>query len=141
MRFEPPEKRSGAYFVHFCPLWTVAQQRCGVFRCLASLVELFDCLYQVVCRDLLVVASLQRYTRDEGASVYFPQAVLRGQDLYDATLTDGDCRLRVTLDPGLNPLVERHVLRSGSTLRSATFTEGMSAQLPGHSAGTADTRR
>lgn len=34
---------------------------------------------QVVCRDLLQVAALQRYTRDQGSSVYFPQAVLRGE--------------------------------------------------------------
>lgn len=113
---------------------------------------------QVVCRDLLLVAALQRYSRDQGSSVYFPQAVLRGetappagmvapkaqtvcvcvlwsvpgQDLYDVTLTDGDCRLRVTLDPGLNRLVERRVLQAGSSLRNATFGHAMSAQLPGH---------
>lgn len=112
---------------------------------------------QVVCRDLLLVASLQRYSRDQGSSVYFPQAVLRGetaprhryggsdgphsvcvcvlwsvsgQDLYDVTLTDGDCRLRVTLDPGLNRLVERRVLQAGSSLRNATFGHAMSAQVP-----------
>ncbi|XP_054456936.1 RPA-related protein RADX isoform X2 [Anoplopoma fimbria] len=83
-----------------------------------------------VCREILSVVELQRYTRDQGSSVYFPQAVLNGDDLYDVTLTDGDCRLRVTLDPGLNRLVERHVLRPGSTLRNATFTSAMTAQLP-----------
>ena len=53
-----------------------------------------------------------------------------GEDLYDVTLTDGDCRLRVTLDPGLNRLVERNVLQPGSVLRNTTFTPSMAAQLP-----------
>lgn len=53
-----------------------------------------------------------------------------GDDLYDVTLTDGDCRLRVTLDPGLNRLVERNTLHPGSTLRHATFAAAMAAQLP-----------
>ncbi|XP_040887546.1 RPA-related protein RADX isoform X2 [Toxotes jaculatrix] len=83
-----------------------------------------------VCREFLYVVELRRYTRDQGSSVYFPQAVLNGDDLYDVTLTDGDCRLQVTLDPGLNRLVERNVLQVGSTLRNATFTPGMAAQLP-----------
>lgn len=55
-----------------------------------------------------------------------------GQDLYDVTLTDGDCRLRVTLDPGLNRLVERLILQAGSSLRNATFGHALSAQLPEH---------
>ncbi|XP_034413362.1 RPA-related protein RADX isoform X3 [Cyclopterus lumpus] len=83
-----------------------------------------------VCRDVLYVVDLQRYSRDQGADVYFPQGVLMGDDLYDVTLTDGDCRLRVTLDPGLNRLVERNVLRPRSALRNATFTPAMTAQLP-----------
>lgn len=86
----------------------------------------------MVCRDFLRVEALQRYTRDQGSAVYFPRAVLGGHDLYDATLTDGDCRLRVTLDPGLNPLVDRHVLQPGSTLQSATFGHAMSARGRGH---------
>ncbi|XP_071315383.1 RPA-related protein RADX [Trachinotus anak] len=93
-----------------------------------------------VCRDFLYVVELHRYSRDQGSSVYFPQAVLSGEDLYDVTLTDGDCRLQVTLDPGLNRLVERHVLQPGSTLRNATFTAAMTAQLlpacPGACSGT-----
>ncbi|XP_037614856.1 RPA-related protein RADX isoform X1 [Sebastes umbrosus] len=83
-----------------------------------------------VCRESLYVVDLQRYSRDQGSSVYFPQAVLNGEDLYDITLADGDCRLRVTLDPGLNRLVERNVLRPGSVLRNAAFVPAMSAQLP-----------
>lgn len=53
-----------------------------------------------------------------------------GVDLYDITLSDGDCRLRVTLDPSLNQLVERNVLRPGSRLRNSTFTPAMAARLP-----------
>nr|XP_020512885.1 RPA-related protein RADX-like [Labrus bergylta] len=83
-----------------------------------------------VCRESLFVLDVHRYSRDQGSSVYFPQAVLMGDDLYDITLTDGDCRLRVTLDPGLNRLVERNVLQPGSMLRNATFTPAMAAQLP-----------
>uniref|UniRef100_A0A3Q3J2X9 Uncharacterized protein n=1 Tax=Monopterus albus TaxID=43700 RepID=A0A3Q3J2X9_MONAL len=75
-----------------------------------------------VCREFLYVVDLQRYSRDEGSSIYLHQAVLSGDDLYDITLTDGDCRLQVTLDPGLNRLVERNILQPGSTLHNATFT-------------------
>ncbi|XP_053271806.1 LOW QUALITY PROTEIN: RPA-related protein RADX [Pleuronectes platessa] len=92
-----------------------------------------------VCRDFLSVVDLQRYSRDQGSSVYFPQAVLSGEDLYDVTLTDGDCRLQVTLDPGLNRLVERNVLRPGSTLRNATFALAMSAQHPACPGASAET--
>ncbi|XP_026225225.1 RPA-related protein RADX isoform X2 [Anabas testudineus] len=83
-----------------------------------------------VCRENLDVLDLQRYTRDQGSSVYFHQVVLSGDDLYDVTLTDGDCRLQVTLDPSLNRLVERNVLQSGSTLCNAIFSPTMSTQLP-----------
>ncbi|XP_029283810.1 RPA-related protein RADX isoform X2 [Cottoperca gobio] len=84
----------------------------------------------VVCREFLFLVELQRYSRDQGSSVYFPQAVLHGDDLYDVTLSDGDCRLRVTLDPGLNRLVERNLLQPGATLCDATFIPAMSAQHP-----------
>ncbi|CAI5669825.1 RPA-related protein RADX isoform X2 [Oreochromis niloticus] len=84
----------------------------------------------VVCREFLYVVDLQRYTRDQGFPVYFPQAVLKGDDLYDATLSDGDCRVQVTLDPGLNRLVERNILRPGLAVRHATFSTAITAQLP-----------
>lgn len=61
-----------------------------------------------------------------------------GDDLYDVTLTDGHCRLQVTLDPGLNRLVERRVLTPGSAVSKVTFSPALSAQLPecpGASAG------
>lgn len=46
---------------------------------LLARVHLLWFAVQVVCRDLLLVAALQRYSRDQGSSVYFPQAVLRGE--------------------------------------------------------------
>lgn len=70
--------------------------------------------------------------------VWFTGLPCPGDDLYDVTLTDGDCRLRVTLDPGLNRLVERNVLQPGSVLRNATFAPAMAAQpseCPGASGG------
>ena len=45
-----------------------------------------------------------------------------GDDLYDVTVTDGDCRLCVTLDPVLNKLVERNNLHVGSRLSHASFS-------------------
>ncbi|AWO97338.1 Hypothetical protein SMAX5B_004432 [Scophthalmus maximus] len=87
-------------------------------------------LSAAVCRELLRVVDLRRYGRDQGSSVYFPQTVLNGDDLYDVTLTDGHCRLCVTLDPGLNRLVERNVLHAGSTLSNATFVPAITAQHP-----------
>jgi len=51
-----------------------------------------------------------------------PQGVLSGDDLYDLTVTDGDCRLRVTRDPVLNTLVERNVLHAGYRLSHASFS-------------------
>ncbi|KAK2863511.1 hypothetical protein Q5P01_003044 [Channa striata] len=83
-----------------------------------------------VCREFLYVVGVQRYSRDQGSSVYFHQAVLNSDDLYDVTLTDGDCRLQVTLDPHLNRMVEQNSLQPGSMLRNATFTPAMTAQLP-----------
>ncbi|XP_055767163.1 uncharacterized protein si:ch73-71d17.2 isoform X2 [Salvelinus fontinalis] len=80
----------------------------------------------VLCRERLWVLSVQRYGRDRGFSLYFPQNISSSDSLYDATLTDGDCRLRVTLDPSLNRLVERNVFRCGAELRHVTFSPGES---------------
>ncbi|CAN9509425.1 unnamed protein product [Ophioblennius macclurei] len=84
----------------------------------------------LICRDLLRVVELRRYTRDNGSSIYFPRSVSRGDDLYDITLTDGDCRLQVTLDPSLNRLVERFSLCPGRAICSATFCPSTSSQDP-----------
>uniref|UniRef100_A0AAZ3SPI1 CST complex subunit CTC1 n=1 Tax=Oncorhynchus tshawytscha TaxID=74940 RepID=A0AAZ3SPI1_ONCTS len=85
----------------------------------------------VLCRERLWVLSVQRYGRDPGFSLYFPQNISSSDSLYDATLTDGDCRLRVTLDPSLNRLVERNVFRCGSQLRHVTFSPGESVEEEG----------
>ncbi|CAL8384702.1 unnamed protein product [Arctogadus glacialis] len=76
----------------------------------------------VVCRQPLVVLQVQRYGRDPHSSLLLPQGVLSGDDLYDLTVTDGDCRLCVTLEPVLNRLVERNTLHVGSRLRHASFS-------------------
>ncbi|KAM4611674.1 uncharacterized protein ACJ7VT_012355 [Polymixia lowei] len=59
---------------------------------------------------------------------------LCGDDLYDVTVTDGDCLLRVTLDPALNRLVERNVLCPGAMLGHASFSPALSVR-EGESAG------
>uniref|UniRef100_A0A8C6WGB4 RPA-related protein RADX-like n=1 Tax=Neogobius melanostomus TaxID=47308 RepID=A0A8C6WGB4_9GOBI len=87
-----------------------------------------------VCREQLVVVSVDRYTRDQSSTLCFPQSVLHGSDLYDLTLFDGDCLLRVSLDPSLNDLVEKHVLRCGAVIKSATFRTCLALQLPESSA-------
>lgn len=101
----------------------------------------------MVCRETLYLLDVLRYTRDEGSSVYFPHTIFSGEyaalfwallltsdlemlpcpgdDLYDVTLSDGDCRLRVTLDPRLNGLVEKNVLRQGTAVRNATLAPAM----------------
>ncbi|XP_045557673.1 RPA-related protein RADX isoform X3 [Salmo salar] len=81
---------------------------------------------RVICPERLWVLSVQRYGRDRGFSLYFPQNISSSDSLYDATLTDGDCRLRVTLDPNLNRLVERNVFRCGAQLRHVSFSPGES---------------
>ncbi|XP_061816443.1 RPA-related protein RADX isoform X2 [Nerophis lumbriciformis] len=86
-----------------------------------------DSRSEVVCRETLHVLDVSRYTRDLGASVYFPNAALTGDDLYDVTLSDMDCRLRVTLDPTLNRLVERNLLRRGAALQSVTLAPGVTS--------------
>ncbi|KAJ8008649.1 hypothetical protein DPEC_G00107060 [Dallia pectoralis] len=82
----------------------------------------------VVCREPLWVLAVQRYGRDPGFSMYFPQAITTDPSLYDATLTDGDCRVRVTLDPSLNGLVERNVFHCGAQLRNVSFLPWLAAR-------------
>ncbi|KAM9414388.1 RPA-related protein RADX [Pholidichthys leucotaenia] len=84
----------------------------------------------VVCRELLYVVELRRYSRDQSFIVCFNQNLHKGEDLYDVTLTDGDCRIQVTLDPSLNHMVERGVLRPGRAICKASFVPAVTAQLP-----------
>ncbi|KAK7910120.1 hypothetical protein WMY93_014804 [Mugilogobius chulae] len=91
----------------------------------------------VVCREQLVVVSVERYTRDQSSTLCFPQNVFNGPDLYDLTLFDGDCLLRGSLDPSLNRLVEKHVLCGGSVIKNVTFKACLALQLPESSAAQA----
>ncbi|KAG7464578.1 hypothetical protein MATL_G00167080 [Megalops atlanticus] len=74
------------------------------------------------CREPLYLISLDRYGKDLGFGIFFPEAIHASDSLYDATVSDGDCRLRVTIHPSLNPLVERNDLRCGCQLRNVTFS-------------------
>lgn len=66
--------------------------------------------------------SLERYGRDPDFGVHFPDSISASDSLYDATVTDGDCRLRVSLDPSLNALLHTNRLRCGSVLRNVVFS-------------------
>ncbi|XP_035267177.1 RPA-related protein RADX isoform X1 [Anguilla anguilla] len=74
------------------------------------------------CREPLFLLSIDRYAKDLGFGIFFPEAIHASDNLYDATVSDGDCKLRVTIHPGLNPLVERNELRCGCQLRNVTFS-------------------
>ncbi|XP_057712286.1 RPA-related protein RADX isoform X2 [Corythoichthys intestinalis] len=76
---------------------------------------------QVVCREMLHVLDVYRYTRDPSYFVYFHNIILIGADFYDVVLCDGDCRISVALDPRLNSLVEKNVLRRGVAVRNAAL--------------------
>ncbi|KAM9827259.1 RPA-related protein RADX [Neosynchiropus ocellatus] len=83
-----------------------------------------------VCRETLYVLELQRYSRDQCSAIYFPQAVFCSDYLYDITLSDGDCRLRVTLDPSINQLVEQNIIRTGAALKRTSFCPAITAPVP-----------
>ncbi|KAG7330094.1 hypothetical protein KOW79_006316 [Hemibagrus wyckioides] len=70
----------------------------------------------------LYFISLERYGRDPNFAVYFPDSISMADSLYDATVTDGDCRVRVSLDPSLNRLIHRNKLCCGSVVRNVVFS-------------------
>lgn len=70
----------------------------------------------------LYVVSLERYDRDPTFCVHFPDSISISDCLFDATLSDGDCRIRVSLDTTLNPLVHRNKLHCGSVVRNVVFS-------------------
>lgn len=72
--------------------------------------------------ELLYFISLERYGRDSNFTVRFPDSISVSDSLYDATVTDGDCRARVSLDPSLNGLIHRNKLRCGSVVRNVVFS-------------------
>ncbi|XP_048884077.1 RPA-related protein RADX isoform X2 [Brienomyrus brachyistius] len=74
------------------------------------------------CREPLYLISIDRYIKDLSFGIHFPQAVNSSENLYDATVSDGDCKLRVTIHPSLNSLVESNTLRCGCQLRNVTIS-------------------
>ncbi|KAI1898765.1 hypothetical protein AGOR_G00075740 [Albula goreensis] len=74
------------------------------------------------CREPLFLISIERYAKDLGFAVFFPEAIHASDSIYDATVSDGDCKLRVTIHPSLNTLVEKNELRCGCQLRNVTFS-------------------
>ncbi|XP_028833063.1 RPA-related protein RADX [Denticeps clupeoides] len=73
------------------------------------------------CRQILYVLSVQRYAKDAHFGVFFPGSVDCSESLFDATLCDGDCKIRVSVDPRLNKLIFANQLRSGSAVNNAEF--------------------
>ncbi|XP_027025118.1 RPA-related protein RADX [Tachysurus fulvidraco] len=72
--------------------------------------------------EALYIISLERYGRDPNFVVYFPDSISMSDSLYDATVTDGHCRVRVSLDPSLNRLIHRNKLRCGCVVRNVVFS-------------------
>lgn len=46
------------------------------------------------------------------------------ESLFDATITDGDCKIRVSLDPVVNRLISVNKLHCGSVIRNVEFSRG-----------------
>lgn len=70
----------------------------------------------------LYFISLERYGRDPNFAVHFPDSVPVSDSLYDATVTNGHCRVRASLEPGLNGLIHRNKLRCGTVGRNVVFS-------------------
>ncbi|KAI5104185.1 hypothetical protein C0J45_5811 [Silurus meridionalis] len=70
----------------------------------------------------LYFISLERYGRDPNFAVHFPDSVCASDSLYDATVSDGHCRIRVSLEPRVNGLIDRNKLRCGSVVRNVVFS-------------------
>ncbi|XP_041090533.1 RPA-related protein RADX-like [Polyodon spathula] len=74
------------------------------------------------CREPLYLVALDRYKADSESKRLFPEVSPYQSFLYDATITDGDCRIRAMLHPRLGQLVRVNELRCGSELHRAEFT-------------------
>nr|XP_055053152.1 RPA-related protein RADX [Misgurnus anguillicaudatus] len=72
----------------------------------------------------LYVISLERYGRDPDFEIRFPDVISMSDSLFDATITDGDCKIRVSLDPAVNRLISRNKLHCGSVIRNVEFSRG-----------------
>lgn len=72
----------------------------------------------------LYLISLERYGRDPDFEIRFPDVISMSDSLFDATITDGDCKIRASLDPTVNRLVSRNKLHCGSVIRNVEFSRG-----------------
>ncbi|XP_057201277.1 RPA-related protein RADX isoform X2 [Triplophysa rosa] len=72
----------------------------------------------------LYVISLERYGRDPDFEIRFPDVISMSESLFDATITDGDCKIRVSMDPSVNRLISKNKLHCGSVIRNVEFSRG-----------------
>ncbi|MGH0184162.1 UNVERIFIED_CONTAM: hypothetical protein FKN15_014111 [Acipenser sinensis] len=77
--------------------------------------------YRRTCNEPLYLIALDRYKTDPASQCHFSSVSAPPGFLYDATLSDGDCRVRVSLHPNLNPLLQNNALRCGSELHNVQF--------------------
>lgn len=98
---------------------------CALQRSLNKLLTTSSRSLRVKTAEPLYFISLERYGRDPNFAVHFPDSISMSDSLYDATLTDGDCRVRVSLEPSLNRLIHRNKLRCGSVVRNVVFSTGV----------------
>lgn len=81
----------------------------------------------------LYVISLERYGRDADFGLRFPDSISMSDSLFDATITDGDCKIRVSLDPAVNRLISVNKLHCGSVIRHVEFSRGEASDGDGGS--------
>lgn len=74
--------------------------------------------------ESLYVISLERYGRDPDFEIRFPDVISMSESLFDATITDGHCKIRVSLDPSVNRLISKNILHCGSVIRNVEFSRG-----------------
>ncbi|KAF4111427.1 RPA-related protein RADX [Onychostoma macrolepis] len=72
----------------------------------------------------LYLISLERYGRDADFALRFPDSISMSDSLFDATITDGDCKIRVSLDPAVNRLISVNALHCGSVVRHVELSRG-----------------
>lgn len=72
----------------------------------------------------LYVISLERYGRDPDFEIRFPDVISMSESLFDATITDGDCKIRVSVDPSVNRLISKNKLHCGTVIRNVEFSRG-----------------
>ncbi|XP_056603493.1 RPA-related protein RADX isoform X2 [Triplophysa dalaica] len=72
----------------------------------------------------LYVISLERYGRDPDFEIRFPDVISMSECLFDASITDGDRKIRVSMDPSLNRLISKNKLHCGSVIRNVEFSRG-----------------